>query len=47
MANKLFFGFTVDDVGYDGYSTAAHVRNILDFCDAQGFRANVLRRARW
>ncbi len=41
MKKELYFGFTVDDIGYDGYSTEAHLRNILNFCDELGIRATL------
>jgi len=32
MAKINFFGFSVDDIGLDGYSTEQHLDNILEFC---------------
>lgn len=39
MNIDALFGFTVDDIGYDGYSTEEHLRNILDFCDELKIKA--------
>jgi hypothetical protein len=33
-----YYCFTVDDVGYPGYSTGAHLENILRFCDEEDIR---------
>jgi len=30
---KNLWSFTVDDIGFDGYSTEKQLNNILDFCD--------------
>jgi peptidoglycan/xylan/chitin deacetylase (PgdA/CDA1 family) len=39
--NDLRFCFTVDDVGYDGYSSEEHLANLLAFCDRQGLKATL------
>jgi len=39
MKKTQMWGFTVDDVGYDGYSTEAHLNNILDFFDEHLIKA--------
>lgn len=38
--NKLW-GFTVDDIGLDGYSTEKHLNNLLDFLDANEISATL------
>jgi len=40
--NELAFCFTVDDVGYDGYSSEEHLARYLDFCDEQGLKSTLL-----
>lgn len=37
----LHLCFTVDDVGYEGYSTEAHLENVLAFCQQQGLKATL------
>lgn len=41
MAASVDFAFTVDDIGYDGYSTESHLNNILDFCDGLNIKATL------
>lgn len=36
---SILWGFTVDDVGLDGYSTEKHMNNLLDFFDELGMKA--------
>ncbi|MFA7159997.1 MAG: polysaccharide deacetylase family protein [Kiritimatiellia bacterium] len=39
MKKTILWGFSVDDVGLDGYSTEKHLNNILDFLDANTIKA--------
>jgi hypothetical protein len=41
MGNLNFFGFSVDDIGLDGYSTERHLNSILQFCDANKVKATL------
>ena len=34
-----FWGFSVDDIGLDGYSTEEHLNNILNFLDEYQIKA--------
>lgn len=35
------WSFTVDDIGFDGYSTEKQLNNILDFCDEHKIRSTL------
>ena len=35
---EAYFCFTIDDVGYEGYSTEDHLERLLDFCNEQGLK---------
>ena len=35
------FCFTVDDVGYEGYSTEDHLSRLLEFCRSEGLKATL------
>jgi predicted deacetylase len=39
MEKALMFGFSVDDIGLDGYSSEKHLDNILEFCGANKVKA--------
>jgi len=39
MNTPVFLGFTVDDIGLDGYSTEQYLNNILDFYDEYHIKA--------
>ena len=42
MMKKInLWGFSVDDVGLDGYSTEAHLNNLLDFLDENKIKATL------
>ena len=36
-----FWSFTVDDIGFDGYSTEKQLNNILDFCDEHKIKSTL------
>lgn len=37
--DEMFFGFTVDDVALDGWSTPEHLNNLIDFCNQRRIAA--------
>jgi hypothetical protein len=41
MAKINYLGFSVDDIGMDGYSTEDHLNKILQFCDANKVKATL------
>lgn len=38
---KAYFCFTVDDVGYEGYSSEDHLLRLLEFCGSEGLKATL------
>lgn len=41
MAKINYLGFSVDDIGMDGYSTESHLNSILQFCDTNKIKATL------
>lgn len=41
MEKSLMFGFSVDDIGLDGYSSEKHLNQLLDFCDKHRVKATL------
>jgi hypothetical protein len=41
MSKINYLGFSVDDIGMDGYSTESHLNSILEFCDTHKVKATL------
>ncbi len=45
MKKINLWGFSIDDIGLDGYSTEEHLNNILNFLDEYRIKATFFRGA--